>query len=42
LSFDLKAWIKGFLPQVEVVRPAALRDEIARELEAARTAFPAP
>jgi predicted DNA-binding transcriptional regulator YafY len=42
LSFDLKAWIKGFLPQVEVVRPAALRDEIARELEAARGAFPAP
>jgi len=39
-SFDLKAWIKGFLPQVEVVRPASLRDEIARELEAARKAFP--
>ena len=39
-SFDLKAWIKGFLPHVEVVRPAALRDEIARELEAAREAFP--
>jgi predicted DNA-binding transcriptional regulator YafY len=41
-SFDLKSWIKGFLPQVEVVRPAGLRDEIARELEAARAAFPPP
>jgi len=39
-SFDLKSWVKGFLPQVEVVRPAALRDEIAREIEAARAAFP--
>jgi predicted DNA-binding transcriptional regulator YafY len=42
LGFDLKAWVKGFLPQVEVVRPAALRDEIAREIEAARPAFPVP
>jgi len=25
-----------------VVRPASLRDDIARELEAARAAFPAP
>ena len=41
-SFDLKSWVKGFLPQVEVVRPAALRDEIAREIEAARAAFPPP
>ncbi len=41
-SFDLKAWVKGFLPQVQVVRPAALRDEIAREIEAARAAFPSP
>jgi proteasome accessory factor B len=41
-SFDLKAWVKGFLSQVEVVRPAALRDEIAREIEAARAAFPPP
>ena len=41
-SFDLKAWVKGFLPQVEVVRPAALRDEVAREIEAARAAFPLP
>jgi predicted DNA-binding transcriptional regulator YafY len=42
LGFDLKAWVKGFLPLVEVVRPAALRDEIAREIEAARAAFPLP
>jgi proteasome accessory factor B len=41
-SFDLKSWIKGFLPQVRVLRPAALRDEIARELEAARASFTAP
>jgi proteasome accessory factor B len=41
-SFDLKAWIKGFLPNVRVVGPASLRDEIAREIEASRAAFPAP
>lgn len=41
-SFDLKSWIKGFLPHVQVVRPAGLRHEIARELEAARRAFPPP
>ena len=41
-SFDLKAWIKGFLPHVRVARPASLRDEIAREIEDSRGAFPAP
>ena len=41
-SFDLKSWIKGFLPHVKVARPQSLRDEIARELEAARQAFPPP
>jgi predicted DNA-binding transcriptional regulator YafY len=41
-SFDLKSWIKGFLPHVRVVRPASLRDEIARELEASRQGFPPP
>ena len=41
-SFDLKAWIKGFLPHVQVLRPASLRDEIAREIEASRAAFPQP
>ena len=39
-SFDLKAWIKGFLPHVQVVRPASLREEITREIEASRAAFP--
>jgi len=41
-SFDLKAWVKGFLPHVRVERPASLREEIARELAAARAAFPVP
>ncbi len=39
-GFELKAWIKGFLPHVTVVRPAGLREEIARELSASRRAFP--
>ncbi len=32
---DLRAWIKGFVPHVTVLRPAGLRDEIARELREA-------
>ncbi len=36
---ELKAWIKGLLPHVRVLRPARLREEIGRELEAAREAF---
>ena len=40
-GFELKAWIKGFLPQVRVVKPAALRDDIARELEESRQRFAA-
>ncbi len=40
LGFELKAWVKGFLPDVQVVRPAALREEIARELAEARSEFP--
>lgn len=39
-SFDFKSWVKGFLPHVRVVRPASLRDEIAREIEAALAQFP--
>jgi hypothetical protein len=39
-GFELKAWIKGFLPDVKVIRPAALRDEIGRELAAAAADFP--
>jgi proteasome accessory factor B len=38
--WELKAWIKGFVPHVTVVRPQALRAEIAADLEAARKAFP--
>jgi predicted DNA-binding transcriptional regulator YafY len=39
LGFDLRAWIKGFLPHVTVVRPPALRAAIARELDDARERF---
>jgi predicted DNA-binding transcriptional regulator YafY len=38
-GFELKSWIKGFLPHVRVLNPAKLRDEIAEDLEKARTAF---
>jgi predicted DNA-binding transcriptional regulator YafY len=38
-GFELKSWIKGFLPHVRVVEPASLRDEIAGDLQAARAAF---
>jgi len=49
-GWELKAWIKGFLPHVRVVKPASLRDEIVRDLERAgrrltradRAARPAP
>jgi predicted DNA-binding transcriptional regulator YafY len=39
-GWELKAWVKGFLPHVRVVKPASLRDEIGRELEQAASAFP--
>ncbi|MEE8218614.1 MAG: WYL domain-containing protein [Vicinamibacteria bacterium] len=39
-GFELRAWIKGFLPQVTVIRPAKLRDEIARDLKAAQADYP--
>jgi len=41
-GFELKAWIKGFLPHVTVVRPDRLREEIALELRAARADYPPP
>jgi predicted DNA-binding transcriptional regulator YafY len=41
-GFELKSWIKGFLPHVEVARPVALREAIARDLERARGAFAPP
>jgi predicted DNA-binding transcriptional regulator YafY len=36
---ELQTWIKGFLPHVRVVAPRALREAIARDLEAAREWF---
>jgi predicted DNA-binding transcriptional regulator YafY len=39
-GFELKSWLKGFLPHVRIVRPAGLREEIARELALARADFP--
>jgi predicted DNA-binding transcriptional regulator YafY len=41
-GWELKAWIKGFLPQVRVLKPAGLRDEIAAEIAKAERAFPPP
>ena len=35
-GFELRAWIKGFIPHVEVVQPTGLRDAIAEDLAAAR------
>ena len=40
-GFELKSWIKGFLPHVQVLKPAALREEIAADLDQARKNFPA-
>lgn len=38
-SWELKSWIKGFVPHVRVLQPASLRDEIARDLEAGLAAL---
>jgi predicted DNA-binding transcriptional regulator YafY len=38
-GWELKTWIKGFLPHVRVEKPASLRDEIARDVEEARSRF---
>jgi predicted DNA-binding transcriptional regulator YafY len=38
-GWELKSWIKGFLPHVRVVHPASLRNEIASDLAEARAAF---
>jgi len=42
IGWELRAWVKGFLPHVEVRGPASLRDDIARDLETARKSFKAP
>ncbi|HEY6552426.1 MAG TPA: WYL domain-containing protein, partial [Vicinamibacteria bacterium] len=38
-GFELQSWIKGFLPHVEVLQPASLREQIAADVESARTRF---
>jgi proteasome accessory factor B len=35
-GWELKAWIKGFLPHVRMIKPVSLRDEIVRDLDQAR------
>ena len=40
-GWELKSWIKGFLPHVRVLQPASLRDEIADDLDQAQAAFAA-
>jgi predicted DNA-binding transcriptional regulator YafY len=41
-GWELRSWIKGFLPHVRVVSPASLRADIAGDLEKAREAFEPP
>ena len=41
-GWELKSWIKGFLPYARVVSPASLRDDIAKDLARAREAFEPP
>ena len=38
-GWELKSWIKGFLPHAEVLQPASLRDEIAADIDLSRAAF---
>ncbi len=38
-GFELQSWIKGFLPHVQVVKPARLRETIAADLDKARKQF---
>jgi predicted DNA-binding transcriptional regulator YafY len=38
-GFELQQWIKGFLPHVQVVKPAKLRETIGGDLEKARKQF---
>ena len=40
-GFELKSWIKGFLPHAQVLKPASLRDEIAIDLAQSLKSFPA-
>jgi predicted DNA-binding transcriptional regulator YafY len=38
-GFELQSWIKGFLPHVQVVKPARLRETIAADIDKARKQF---
>jgi predicted DNA-binding transcriptional regulator YafY len=38
-SWELKSWIKGFLPQVRVIQPAQLRSDLAKEIAKSAKAF---
>jgi predicted DNA-binding transcriptional regulator YafY len=38
-GWELRSWIKGFLPHVRVAAPASLREEIAADIEQARSSF---
>jgi predicted DNA-binding transcriptional regulator YafY len=42
VGWELRAWVKGFLPHVKVLGPASLRTDIARDLETARKSFKGP
>ncbi|HET7745986.1 MAG TPA: YafY family protein [Vicinamibacteria bacterium] len=41
-NIELQSWIKGLLPHVKVVKPASLRDAVAKDLEKGRANFKAP
>jgi predicted DNA-binding transcriptional regulator YafY len=41
-GWELKSWIKGFLPHVRVLQPPSLREEIGRDLDKAARSFPGP
>ncbi|HWX23928.1 MAG TPA: WYL domain-containing protein [Vicinamibacteria bacterium] len=41
-GWELRSWLKGFLPHARVIQPLSLRDEIAGDLEGAREHFPPP
>jgi predicted DNA-binding transcriptional regulator YafY len=41
-GWELRSWLKGFLPHARVIQPLSLRDEIAGDLEGAREHFPLP
>jgi len=39
---ELRSWLKGFLPHVEIVRPASLRQKLAEEVRKALARLGAP